>query len=332
MTILDVQNAIEVFESLPKLFQVSYLHPYYILADAARDKTLTPVFFVYQENGLCFYHAFHIQPIQGTNFIDIQSPYGYGGPVSTSENAPFLSKAWYEYNQWCASNNVLVEFLRFHPLLENWKYFSGDVLNNRETVWIDLTLADVMSKYTPRMRTSIRKGYRQGLQVEWLEPLQNISTFYSIYTGAMKALNASRFYFFSEKYFQELARTNLMWLGFCFKDSRPIAGAIFLLGKDIVEYHLGGSGYEGKKYGAMKMIFHEAALEAKPYGFSKLYLGGGSDTSPNNTLLMFKKKFSTQKAHFKIGRRIHNTTAYFALKAQWENKMGVQEHKILFYR
>lgn len=329
MPIVDVKTAKEVFENFNKNLKSSYFHPDYVVADAARCSELKPLFFVYEEKNLFFYHAFHTQQVPKTNFIDIQSPYGYGGPISTHDSSDFLSKAWREYDKWCESENVLVEFIRFHPLLENWKYFYGDVVYNRETVWIDLNHKDIISQYSPRMRTSIRKGYRQGLKVHWVDPQKNMFIFQSMYKAGMTALKASSFYFFPEQYFQQLAASELVWLCFCYKNSVPIAGAVFLVSENMCEYHLGVSNSEGKEYGAMKIIFHEAALKAQSCQLRTLYLGGGTDTSANNSLLMYKRKFSSNKAEFKIGKRIHKTVEYNHLKANWKDSLN---DKVLFYR
>lgn len=332
MPIVDVKTATEIFKKFNKNLKSSYFHPDYVVADAAKCSNLNPTFYVYEEENSFFYHAFHTQQVPETNFIDIQSPYGYGGPISTSESPVFLSKAWREYDNWCESKNVLVEFIRFHPLLENCKYFYGDVVDNRETIWIDLNHENILSQYSPRMRTSIRKGYRQGLKVHWVDPAKNMLTFQSIYKDGMTALQASRFYFFSEEYFNKLAASQLVWLGFCYNNLVPIAGAVFLVSENMCEYHLGASTNEGKEYGAMKIIFHEAALKAQSCQLKNLYLGGGSDTSANNTLLMYKRKFSSNKATFRIGKRIHKIVEYDHLKAKWEASHQSSTDKVLFYR
>ncbi len=332
MPIVDLKTATAVFSKFDKALKSSYLHPSYVVADAARNSELRPLFYIYEDGDSCLYHAFHTQEISGTRFIDIQSPYGYGGPISTSDSSLFLYKAWNEYDKWCQSSNVLVEFIRFHPLLKNWRYYRGDVLDNRETVSLDLTCEDIMSQYAPRMRTSIRQGYRQGLEVQWVNPMEKISDFQSIYTSGMVALRASSFYFFPKRYFQELASSQLIWLGLCYQNLSPVAGAVFLISDTICEYHLGASTSRGKDCGAMKVLFHEAALKAQNSFIKQLYLGGGSDTSPNNTLLLYKKKFGRNEATFKIGRRIHQETEYNRFKIQKKSMYQDSDNKILFYR
>ena len=52
------------------------------------------------------------------NLFDITSPYGYGGYLRNSETVDMeqFSDCFQEY---CKENNMISEFIRFHPILEN---------------------------------------------------------------------------------------------------------------------------------------------------------------------------------------------------------------------
>ena len=86
----------------------------------------------------------------------MQSAYGYGGPVASTTDPAFLQSASAVWKDWCQEKKVLVEFIRFHPLLENWRFFSGDIFDDRMTVWIDLAVPGLMAQYTTRVRTAVR--------------------------------------------------------------------------------------------------------------------------------------------------------------------------------
>ena len=55
--------------------------------------------------------------LAGKVFYDIQSPYGYGGPVvnEAGEDKTFLRDAWQYFSDWCDRTGVVGEFCRFHP-------------------------------------------------------------------------------------------------------------------------------------------------------------------------------------------------------------------------
>ena len=67
-------------------------------------------------------YSFIFTPILINSFetyYDIQSPYGYGGPIATTSSPDFWIEAKLEFNKWAKGNRVVVEFLRFHPIINN---------------------------------------------------------------------------------------------------------------------------------------------------------------------------------------------------------------------
>jgi hypothetical protein len=325
-------DAILVFDNLPSRLRAPSLHPGYVLSDATRADSLSPTFFVYQSGGESFYHAFHTEAVHGITAIDVQSPYGYGGPVATTTDAHFLSEAWTEYHQWCQENDVLVEFMRFHPCLENWRFFSGEVWYDRDTVWLDLSRTAVMDGYAVRSRTAVRKAVASGVKCEWVAAESFLEEFPQLYLAAMNRLGASDAYRFSDAYFTKLVATSPVWMGLCRKGATVVSGAIFLVGESLVEYHLSASSELGRTLAATNLLIHRAAERAQSEERSALHLGGGNDSSPDNTLLFFKRGFSKLTAEFKIGRRIHQPSAYENLERTWQAERGEVSRKVLFYR
>lgn len=330
---IGYKEAVEVFNNFADILKAPTLHPSYIMADATRDKNLKPVFFVYNEGPAVYYHGFHMSAIEGTNLNDIQSPYGYGGPISTSDDIKFLSRAWDTYQSWCTQNNVLVEFLRFHPLLKNWRFFNGEVFDDREIVWLELSHEDLLASYSVRVRTAVRKADKNGLVVDWSSgSADNIKIFMNLYKTTMKELKADQFYLFPEDYYLKIFNWNQACLALCKFNEEIVAGAIFLAGPHIMEYHLSAANWTGKKLNATNLLIHEAALYGKQIGNRVLYLGGGTDNSPDNPLLFFKAGFSKLRASFKIGKKIHKPEAYSQMNRDWEQMHGVESNRILFYR
>ena len=312
--------------------QAPSLHPNYLLADARRDPDLLPCFFIYEDGGESYYHAFHTAPVPDTDFIDVQSAYGYGGPVATTSNREFLETVSAAWDGWCRETGVLVEFIRFHPLLENWRFFKGEVLDDRATVWVDLAAPDLMAQYATRVRTAIRKAMKSGLRVEWWDAAQFLAVFPALYADTMRAIGAGDGYFFPPAYFERLLAYDAPWLAICLDDRRVLAGAIFLAGAEMVEYHLSASNAEGRACGATNLMLHAAALRGRDADKRRLHLGGGTNAAPDNPLLFFKAGFSELRARFRIGRQIHEPRAYAGLKANWASRKGASSNRILFYR
>lgn len=330
---VDFDEAVRVYDNaFDDCLKSPYLHPYYVAADAKRDATLSPVFFVFREQAQVFYYAFHLSQIPGQSQFDIQSPYGYGGPLANTDDKEFLMRAWNAFVQWCNEHDVLAEFVRFHPLLDNKRFFGGDVVGDREVVWIDLTCQDLLSTYSTRARTAIRKAQKHGLTVEWWQPDRFAAMFPQLYSDHMQVLNADEYYFFSEEYFRALIGWDCAHLAVCKMGEEVLAAAIFLVGPHHLEYHLSAATTSGRQLSATNLLIHEAALRGHHLGCSVMNLGGGTNSAPDNPLLFFKSGFSALRALFSIGKCVHLPVKYAALKIEWEKANNRPASRILFYR
>ena len=83
--------------------------------------------------------------------FDIITPYGYGGHLTQNSSEQIIQDFRLEFDEYCQKNNIISEFIRFHPLLKNHEYLEGliDVVFDRETVYIDLTKSEgeILSNY-----------------------------------------------------------------------------------------------------------------------------------------------------------------------------------------
>lgn len=330
--LVSYEKAQEVFENFDNSLKAPSINPDYLIIDAERDPLLKPCFFIYREQGESFLHGFHIAPVPGTEFRDIQSPYGYGGPIATCSDPSFLDRAWQSYLLWCEENKILVEFIRFHPLVKNWKYYKGEIFNDRQTVWIDLHNTDLYSSYSGRARTAIKKAVKNGLNVEWGRGNSMQPVFTALYSQAMQNLQADNLYFFSDSYFRSIIKWNRAHTAICSYGEQVVAASIFLVQEDIMEYHLSATSPLGKKYCGANLLLHEAASFGRQNGCRSLHLGGGTDSRPDNPLLFFKLSFSQKQAAFKIGKFIHNQAAYNMLAEEWQAMNRGNNQRILFYR
>lgn len=328
--LVDCRQAESTFALLPDVFKNPYFHPRFIKADALRNRDLQPKFFVYQEGEALYYYAFHLGLVPGTEFRDIQAPYPYGGPLSSSSDTGFLTRAGQEFEHWCREEKVLAEFVRFHPLVENWRFFAGDVQELRDTVWMDLAQEQPFESFSSRVRNAIRKAEKSPLDLEWQSAAAG-RHFLSLYTQAMDQLQADRFYYFPRNYFEELGRWGQFRLLFCWKGAELIAASLFLYNARMMEYHLAASTPEGRRLNASTLILARAAEDGRRLRCRWMHLGGGTDDRADNSLLFFKSGFSKRRARFKIGWRIHRQADYERMLAEWKAR-GQTGERILFYR
>ncbi|MEZ0232431.1 MAG: hypothetical protein ACAH12_06300 [Methylophilaceae bacterium] len=329
--LVNDKRAVELYARIPLALHAGTMHPLYVVADAKRDLNLSPRFWVYESAGEIYMHGFHLAKINGTDLYDLQSPYGYGGPIATTDASDFLEEADMQFRQWAINARVVAEFIRFHPMLENWKYYGGQSFFDRKVVWVDCNKSDLLMSYQIRQRTAIRKAVNANVEVKWLSQEDLKQVFPKFYVDAMRNIKADEFYLFSDDYFLALLSLPFISGVGALVDNEFIAMSLFL-GDGVGEYHLSGKNMKGSKYAASSLLLHEAAQQMKKDGLKKLYLGGGSTSSTEDSLLFFKAGFSSDTADFKIGKRVFIPTAYEQLKQDYSAQYMQYPQRILFYR
>ena len=328
--IVSMEKAIQIFEVLPENLQSYYMHPTYITRDALNNKELKVCFFVIQQENNIFFHSFYLGNVLDTNLKDILTPYGYGGPIIIGTEA-FKEKAINSYMAWCKKNNVLVEFIRFHPLANTADAYYGNLMLNRETIYIDLeNSGDLIGSFSTRVRTAVKKAYKNNLKVIFSKEPFYLEAFINLYKDLMLNKQAGSDYFFDVSYYKELLNSNQTFLlSVIDTDGEIVASSIFFMTNSIAEYHLSASTIKGRNLCATNIMIYEFAEFAKKNKVKSLYLGGGTDNSPENSLLFFKKGFSVLSKNFYIGSYIHEPDKYNVLKREMENS---DNRKVLFYR
>lgn len=292
------------------------LHPDYVIADSIRDPSLTPHFFLYSDNNEHFYHPFITSHIQDTDYQEIISAYGYGGPISTSTDLQFLANAAEEFKLWCQQKNVLVETIRFHPLLQNWRYYHGDSIPKRHTAYINLQVDDLLNSYSTSARYSVRKAIKSNVTIQIVDTATFLSVFPAMYFKRMKEVGAREFYFFNQEYFKHLCKMNDTLKLFALYKDEVIAVSIFIMQGKIIDYHLACSNMEFKQIRSNSLLMHEAFLFAKQHGFQFGHMGGGLTDKLDDPLLVFKLGFGGKLSEFRIGKYIHNAELYKKLVAE----------------
>lgn len=291
---------------------------------------VTPRYLLFRSGSAVLLHSVHEAAITGGG-TDWQSPYGYGGPVGSGMCATTLQAAWSEFDESARECAVVAEFVRFHPLAGNHALYPGVICEDREVVTVDLGGADLAATYTVRGRNTLRKAEREGLAASWEDPALFRDSFVALYLEAMQRLGAAGFYAFGPSYFDALFELPNVRLLSVRQGNEVLSAAVFLFGPTVVEYHLSGTTQNGRRLGATNLLLHAAARQAQLDGLATLYLGGGTDSSPDNPLLRFKESFAAASHTFRIGYRIVDPVRYEALRHEFA-QLAQGSRRVLFYR
>ena len=302
--------------------------------------------FVFEKDGECAMYPFLINPITplgyklDMEYYDIQGAYGYNGIISSSEDAAFVAAFWEAFDAYCQEKDIVAEFTRFHPLLNNQRLSSPKMKTffSRHTVSLDLTLSEDdiwKTQISSKNRNMIRKAEKEGVTIVESDDYE---TFKRLYDGTMNNLHAEDFYFFPQSYYDEYKQTfkDKSLLCLAMFEGKPIAGSMFMFSDDYAHYHLSGRDRDYSRYAANNLILWYAIKKAKERGCKWFHFGGGTTGDESDSLLKFKKDFSKTETEFWIGKRVHNEAVYNEIVRQWQESYpeyyAKNKVKLLGYR
>ncbi len=277
------------------------------------------------------------------SFYDFETPYGYGGPIANSTDPNFLKNAENAFIETCRDNGMVAGFVRLCPWLNNHMMIADTsrLFFDRKTILMDLAPSEdqiLTEQVHPRHRRCINKAKKEGLTFEVDSDFRYISEFIHLYNNTMRRIGADEFYFFNLQYFELFVEKikNRAFLGLVRYNGVIIAATIIIRDKSYGHYHLGCSDAEYLNLKPNNFMLYEAALYLKKLGVRYFHLGGGSNSSPDNSLYVFKYHFSPNTCDFYIGKFIFDLERYNDICTHWEHdnpkKISQFKNHLLKYR
>ena len=164
-----------------------------------------------------------------------------------------------------------------------------------------------------------------------------LQEFEDLYNSTMDKLEADGFYYFGQKYYEQLKDTiKNRFLGIVRHEGKVIAGAIFFYQLPYGHYHLAGSDKNALKLSPNNFLLWGAAKELINRGVEQFHLGGGTNGSEDNSLYQYKRKFSKHEYQFVLGKMIFNQALYDDICADWVSanpeKAEKMTHILLKYK
>lgn len=250
--------------------------------------------------------------LQKNEFFDIITPYGYGGFIVEGADIPQLKK---EYEAFCMEQGIVSEFVRFHPMLQNWNGLESvyDIIRLGDTVFMNTSDQEtIWQNLTSKNRNMIRKAQKEGLVVSHGRDPEIIQQFIEIYNQTMDKDSADSYYYFDKAFYDSIREdleNNALWF-YSAKDGEIAAISIFLFCNGRMHYHLSGSRREFSSLAPTNLLLYEAAVWASENGYKTLHLGGGVG-SAQDSLYKFKKAFNrNEDTYFCIGKKVFNREIY----------------------
>lgn len=279
--------------------------------------------------------------LEKSKYFDLETPYGYGGPLFLGRiNKQSLNKYKNELKERCLEENIVTQFYRFHPLIENFKEFEEEnitkVIHNRHTIYIDTSSEDIIvQNMDSKNRNMVRKARKNNIIIQH-DKGENIEQFISIYNSTMDAHEAQDYYYFDKDYFKYLIdniHDNII-IFYAHYNEKIISAAIFFYNNRYMHYHLSGTLKDYRKLASTNLLLFEAANWASHHNIEKLHLGGG--ICANDSLFGFKKQFNKNGwAEFCIGADIFSeekNNMLISIRKENEEKFCINNNFLIKYR
>jgi hypothetical protein len=348
LSLSDAGKWREYLKMLPNNQQDIYFTPeYYRLYENLCDGKAQC--FVFRQGKHLALYPFLINSVNDLGFeldqeyFDIQGAYGYNGVISSSYDPEFISAFYHEFNQWCSETNVIAEFTRFHPLLNN-QQFSATRLNtvfDRNTIFLDLSKEydNIWNhEFSSINRNMIRKAEKSGVVSYVSHDNTDYESFFDLYVETMQNVGAIDYYYFNKKYFENIKKglRNNHFLVVSSIDNKFVGGMILFFCGYYAHYHLSARKKEFGRYAINNHFLNFAIKIALEKGCKVFHFGGGTGNDENDPLFKFKSNFSSKKGTFYFGKKVHNSEIYNNVVRQWETKnpdtILKYRHHLLKYR
>ena len=342
-TILDFSKGEQWNDYLKRLSSVAqdiYFTPtYYSLYQNYGDGEA--LCFVFEKDGNIALYPFLKNPITplgyelDKEYYDIQGAYGYNGLIASTNEVAFIAEFWKEFDAWCQENDVVAEFMRFHPLMKNYKLGEGHfkLIHDRNTVYLDLTQTE--EEIFQGFDKSTRKHIQKAEQTIEIRPAhyseENVEIFNCIYRENMEHVHSIPYLFFSLEHFRNMFQMEDIEFFIAYQDDIPIACYSGLVSKEYYGNYLRASLTEYNKTGVNTLMYWSMIKSAKAHGCHYVHFGGGTSGDPDNSLLKYKMNFSKTLSEFWIGKKVHNQEIYNQVVSQWKEKYpeSYEAHKVM---
>lgn len=310
-------------------WDIYYLCEYAKSLELNGDGKAYLIYYKQKERSICYViiekdianSTYFFNHLQKDIWFDWETPYGYGAFLENGKiDKKFIENFLKELKEYCEKKHIVSQFLRFHPLISNYKNWeiTCDVKHLKQTIFIDTSSEELIMKNMDRLcRNRVRKALKNGVTIQ-IEEKEHLEEFIDIYKQTMIRNNADDYYFFDQKYFDYIfdSMKNNIKLFCAYYENKIIGAVIFFFNENYMHYHLSGMLEEYKSLASINLLTYQAAVWASQRGIKALHLGGG--VGKEDSLFHFKEKFNKNgKIDFCIGRNIFD-------KKQYENLMQIR--------
>lgn len=278
-----------------------------------------PQLLYYENEGLRAIYVYMKRKTSIEGVFDSITPYGYGGVLFEgaigSEN---LAAFWEAYIQKMQEENIIDNFVRYHPVLANAQpmKFISEVIDLGKTIAFDLSSPEVIwENIISKNRNMIRKAEKNGIEIHHAKDYKLFKDFIEIYNATMDKDNAEEYYYFGEEFYRSIHEdlNDNYEMFYATYEGQIIAMSIIIFANKQMHYHLSGSMMEYRNLAPSNLLLYKAAIWGHEQGFQTFHLGGGVGSGEDN-LYKFKAAFNRKSDYqFSIAKMVFDQEKYDTL-------------------
>jgi hypothetical protein len=321
LTDLDPDRWRAAWAGLPADRREVYFHPDYAHCCAAWERARPACLRARKPGGELIY-PYLIHTIADANgAVDLQTAYGYGGPLFTGEWTPDeRAGVLRDIADHFRSGPTVAEFVRCHTEWADLDALAATgyrTFQVRTNVECDLTAADFTATWAPGARRNLRKAQSSGLSHRPGTTPEDWAAFAGLYAATASRLNMAASYRFDDAYFAALAQVPNVRLILVESESTPVAAAIVFVGGRLAHYHLGASDFAYADRRPNDYLYYAMAETARAAGCERIVWGGGMSNDAADTLFRFKSHFGAIRRPVYCAGRVIDPTRYQSLCDVW---------------
>lgn len=261
---------------------------------------------------------------------DIVGPWFFGGSLikGSREIQNIFNRFKNEFYTYCLNNNIISEFVRFHPFFENhYMMDERSIVKSNPIIYVNLQEGEenIWKNLKKSNRKNIRRARNRGVEVYITDKKRDWDSFYKLYNDAMHRKKANKLYIYPKEFYINLYNfmKNNITLFVAKTGSEIIAASLMLHGYDIAHDYLRASNPNYSNLYPNNLLIYEKIIWAKKQGY-KIYnlMGGGGN--PNQ--LRFKLSFSQSTKNTYLYKKIYNKKTYLKICEM----VGLDKNKLEF--
>ncbi|WP_341201699.1 hypothetical protein [Planomicrobium okeanokoites] len=255
-------------------------------------------------------------PLEGVIYYDLITPFTYGGPViegcKEEDKWDLINDFQNEFMMYCKENNIVSEFIRFHPLLFN----SMDFLHCYELDYVEDSRGIDISRHSNPVAEgfsvdSIEKvleAFKQGLSYEiFLD--EDKSEDFNLFLKSIGNHSSCH----SSKFFEgckQIIEDHLVFVEVRLNEEVVGMGMGYIFDK-ILTTHIFITNELGENLNAAFVMHYGLAVWSKSNGIETIHLAGTWFNKSEDENAAFKENFDVLSDYkYCIGRKIWNETVY----------------------